>query len=151
MILRIISFFEEQFSELEKGAEPSAHQVQLASAALMFEVVRADSEVKDNELNTLKQLLQEQFELPAVELNELIELAEQQSNEATSLYQFTRLINDHFDVEQKLQVITSMWKIAVADGNIDRFEEHIIRRVAELVYIPHKDFIRSKLEATGKG
>ena len=151
MISRIISFFEEQFSELEKGAEPSAHQVQLASAALMFEVVRADSEVKDNELNTLKQLLQEQFELPAVELNELIELAEQQSNEATSLYQFTRLINDHFDVEQKLQVITSMWKIAVADGNIDRFEEHIIRRVAELVYIPHKDFIRSKLEATGKG
>ncbi len=150
MILRIISFFEEQFSELEKGAEPSAHQVQLASAALMFEVVRADGATKDDEINTLKQLLQEQFELPAAELDELIELAEQQSNEATSLYQFTRLINDHFDAGQKLQVIASMWKIAVADGNIDRFEEHIIRRVAELVYIPHKDFIRSKLEATGK-
>lgn len=151
MISRIISFFEEQFSELEKGAEPSAHQVQLASAALMFEVVRADGATKDDELNTLKQLLQEQFELPTAELDELIELAEQQSNEATSLYQFTRLINDHFDARQKLQVIASMWEIAVADGNIDRFEEHIIRRVAELVYIPHKDFIRSKLEATGKG
>lgn len=147
MISRIISFFEETFAELDNGGEADDHQLQLTSAALMFEVIRADHAVADSELETLKKLLLEQFELSAAELAELIELAEQQSNEATSLYQFTRLVNDHFNPDQKLQVIASMWKIAVADGNIDRYEDNIIRRVAELIYIPHKDFIKSKLEA----
>lgn len=147
MISRIIIFFEEKFAELDQGVEPDQHQLQLVSAALMFEVIRADGEINDSELITLQLLLQEKFELTENELKELIMLAEQQSNDATSLYQFTRLINDHFNPEQKLQVIAAMWEIAIADGNIDRFEEHIIRRVAELMYIPHKDFIKSKLKA----
>ena len=149
MISRIVSFFEEQFSTLDQGSEPDPHQLQLVSAALMFEVVRADGVTNDSELKTLQQQLLEQFDLDKVELEQLITLAEQQSNEATSLYEFTRLINDHFNTGQKLQVVAAMWKIAVADGNIDRFEENIIRRIAELIYIPHKDFIKSKLEATG--
>ena len=74
-------------------------------------------------------------------------LANQRADEATSLYEFTRVINDHYTPAQKLALIDLMWKVAYADSNLDKYEEHLIRRVAELTYVPHQDYIRSKLAA----
>jgi uncharacterized tellurite resistance protein B-like protein len=87
------------------------------------------------------------LQLDRREVKELVALAESRVNEATSLYEFTRVINDHYNAEQKLQLIDSMWVVAYADGNLDKYEEHLIRQVAELTYVPHQDYIRSKLEA----
>ena len=66
-------------------------------------------------------------------------------DEGTSLYEFTRVINDHCCAEQKLQLIKAMWAVAYADGNVDKYEEHLIRQVAELTYVPHSDYIHCKL------
>ena len=149
MINRIKLFFDEKLSGIgqDNTVIQDEHQLHLASAALLFEVIRADLETSDSELDALKRILKEQYAIADHELEELAELAEQQSNASTSLYEFTRLINDHYAAAQKHSIISSMWKIAVADGNIDKYEENIIRRVAELLYIPHREFIKAKLDA----
>ena len=80
-------------------------------------------------------------------MDELISLSKAEVEDATSLYQFTKQINDHYDLEGKLQLLTSMWKVAYADGELDKHEENIIRRVAGLLHIRHSEYIRCKLDA----
>ena len=70
--------------------------------------------------------------------------AKENQNSSTSLYEFTRKINDEYKFEDKKNLILSMWKIAFADGNIDKYEEYVIRKVSDLIYISHPDFIESK-------
>jgi uncharacterized tellurite resistance protein B-like protein len=77
-------------------------------------------------------------------------LAEEEAREATSLYQFTSLMNEHFDHREKVLMILNMWEVAYADGRIDRYEEHLIRKVADLLYLSHKDFITSKQQARAR-
>ena len=62
-------------------------------------------------------------------------------------YEFTRVINDDFSFEEKYDLIKSMWEIAFADGNVDKYEEYVIRKVSDLIYISHPDFIESKQKA----
>ena len=80
-------------------------------------------------------------------MRELIAQAEAHLDEATSLYDFTRVINDHYLPAQKLELVASMWRVAYADGRLDKYEEYLIRQVAELCYVSHQDYIRTKLAA----
>ncbi|MDP4917912.1 MAG: TerB family tellurite resistance protein, partial [Haliea sp.] len=89
----------------------------------------------------------ESLALPRQAVHDLIATASARVEEATSLYEFTRVINDYYGPEEKLALIASMWKVAYADGDLDKYEEHLIRQVAELTYVPHQDYIRCKLEA----
>lgn len=147
MLKAITSFFENNFSEEDDKHHHSAHKLQLASAALMIELSKSDQEIDKTETAKLVQILKERFELEQDDLDELITLAEEDVREATSLYQFTSLLNEHFDYAEKVQLIMNMWEVAFADGKIDRYEEHLIRKVAELLYLDHKDFILSKQRA----
>ena len=79
------------------------------------------------------------------ELGELVKLAESEANQATSLYEFTRLINDEYDYEEKVGLIENMWKIAFSDEQLDKYEEHLIRKISDLIYVSHSDFIKTKL------
>jgi uncharacterized tellurite resistance protein B-like protein len=80
----------------------------------------------------------------------LLDRAGSAREDATSLFEFTRLVNDHYGPDEKRDLVGAMWKVAYADGDLDKYEEHIIRRVAELIYLPHADFIRSKHEAAAR-
>ena len=151
MLSTITGFFESHFSpeSTEEGTTEThtTHQLQLASAALMIELCKADQSIDESETNALVAILKQRFELSEEDLNELMQLAEQESREATSLYQFTSLMNTHFEYEEKVQMIFNMWEVAYSDGRIDRYEDHLIRQVADLLYLSHKDFIRSKHKA----
>jgi uncharacterized tellurite resistance protein B-like protein len=130
-----------------ESEEQQQHRQQLAAAALLIETARADFTEDGDEQAALQQLLCTSLDLSPAEVSKLINQATESVDEATSLYQFTRVINDHFDAAQKLQLIADMWAVAYADGNLDKYEEHLIRQVAELTYVPHQDYIRSKLAA----
>jgi uncharacterized tellurite resistance protein B-like protein len=127
--------------------EEHIHRVHLASAALLIETARADFTQDAEEEATLERLLCDSLSLSREEVHALIEQASTRVDAATSLYEFTRVINDHYGPSEKLELITSMWQVAYADGNLDKYEEHLIRQVAELTYVPHPDYIRSKLAA----
>ena len=146
MLTLIKQFFS---AELEISQGGSESTLQLAAAALLIELAHADAERDEQEQQTLKAALKTSFSLTEEQLSALIELAEQEAQEATSLYQFTRLINDHYSPEQKVQLIEMMWKVALADGEVCKYEDHLIRKIAELLYVSHSDFIRTKLKIVG--
>ena len=96
----------------------------------------------------MEALLSKSLALPAQDVHQLMVAATAQVDESTSLYEFTRVINDYYSAEQKLELVASMWAVAYADGDLDKYEEHLIRQVAELTYVPHQEYIRLKLEAS---
>ena len=130
----------------ETGAERE-HRQRLAAAALLIETARADFSEDGVEEAVLTTLLCETLGLDAAQVSELLVQASAQLDEAASLYDFTRVINDHYSAAQKLELITNMWRVAYADGRLDKYEEYLIRQVAELTYVPHAEYIRAKLEA----
>jgi len=138
--------------EPPRAGEPEAteHQLRLAAAALLIETARADARQDGVEEAALTATLQRGLGLSGTELSSLLEEANAQADAATSLYQFTRLINDHFSPGRKRELIIDMWKVAYADGDLDKYEEHLIRRVAELIYVSHEDYIRAKLTVAGR-
>ena len=125
----------------------SAHQKQLAVAALLIEVAMADHQFSGQELESLSHSLKLKYSLTPDEISELITLAKSESNHATSLHQFTQIINQHCDNPEKFNLIRAMWEIAFADGNLDKYEDYLIRKVADLIYLPHSEFIRAKSHA----
>lgn len=119
----------------------------LAASALMIEVATADQDFDNDELNTLLKVLSREFSLTPEQLDTLVLNAKSQSSQATSLYQFTRQVNDDCTHEEKYRLMLGLWQVAYADGSIDKYEEHIIRRIADLIHLPHTQFIRAKHEA----
>ncbi len=146
MITRIRLFFNSYLSLEEQGETRVADEIiQLAAAALLIEVSNSDFNLDETELDTITAVLRDTYQLDPVALDSLVKLANEEVDNASSLYQFTRLINDHYSYAQKIQLLDSMWQVAFADGRLDRYEEHVIRKVAELVYLSHSDYIRLKL------
>ena len=148
MINSIKSFFESKLAKT-KEAEQEAELVQkvdLACAALLIEVMNSDHELDERESAEFIAVLKNTLNVDEEDINEIIKLAEDEARTATSLYEFTRLINDGFDYPQKLTLIENMWRIAFSDEKLDRYEDHLIRKVSELIYVSHSDFIKAKLQ-----
>ena len=144
MIDKIKSFFSKNV--LEPEAETTSPD-QLATAALLIEVMVIDGDLDDQEMQAIAGTLSNMLDLSEEQIDQLIELSKEEVAEATSLYQFTKEINEHFDIEKKLSLMTAMWRVAFADGHLDKYEENIIRRVADLLHIRHSEYIRCKANA----
>lgn len=150
MLSKLSRFFERHLS-MTDGDSPAqatnfSHK-QLAFAALLVEVARADHHFSDDELAHLPCLLKKGFQLTDEQIGELLELARTQSAEATSLQQFTRWIHRECSAGEKLNLLVAMWEVAYIDGELDKYEEYVIRKVADLIYVPHSDFLRAKQKA----
>ena len=147
MIGALKALFESSDAESESDLR---RRLQLASAALLIETARADFTQDRAEQEAMETLLCSTLKLSEEEVKQLIQQASARVDESISLYEFTRLINDHFTADQKLQLIHNMWVVAWADNSVDKYEEHLIRQVAELTYVPHEHYIRSKHKARDK-
>lgn len=147
MLKTIKRFFSEHIATPALDPKGSEHRLQLATAALLLEVARVDFKEQDEEFEAVRQAIGRAFALPSEETRALVRLAQEEAARSTSYYEFTSLIKDHFNPEQKAQVIELMWRVAYADGHMDMYEEHLIRKIAELLYVPHVDFIAAKHRA----
>ncbi len=123
------------------------HAARLAMAALMLEVAEADYQQQPEEKEMLVELARKSFDLNQTDADELVELASKEYENATDYFEFTRLINENYSEKQKIELIENLWRIAYADNVLDKYEEHIIRRIADLIYVSHKDFIAAKHRA----
>ncbi len=147
MIDSIKSFFV-QFIEPDIASGSNGSQtLQVATAALLLEMMRMDNELKDEERQAIFQTLQTQFKLDPAQIKTLMALAEQESREANDYYQFTSLINKHCDLAQKVQIIENLWHVAMIDGHLDAHELHLMRKLADLLYIGHADYVAAKQRA----
>lgn len=122
----------------------------LAAATLLFEVAKADHQLDPVEIERLRQVLRENWKLDGEDLNDLLEVAERESDNSASLYRQLDLLNGQLSHEQKYQLMKGLWQVACADGQIHHYEEHLVRRLADLLYVPHREFIRAKHEALGE-
>lgn len=148
MIESIKSFFEKNLTKKEEEEAPSSakSRVDLTCAALLVEVMNSDHELDEREHQEFMAVLQQSYNIAESDLEELTQLAKDETVEATSLYEFTKLINDSYDYEQKVELIENMWRIAFSDKRLDKYEDHLIRKVSELIYVSHSDFIKTKLK-----
>lgn len=118
-----------------------------ATAALLVEVMAADHELDDTESKTIKTILAKQFSLNSEQAEALLSQSTESHQEANDLYQFSKVITDHLSHDQRYDMLVNLWKVAYADRQIDRYEEHMIRKIADLLYMPHSQFMRAKHEA----
>lgn len=142
MITSIQEWFKKQ---LDPENLDNQHSIELATAVLLYEVMRADNKFEQLEEECYRQQLEQHFSLSETELTALCQLSQSQAEDAADYQQFTRVINDVYDLQEKRAVMDSLWSVAYADHQLSPDEDYTIRKIADLLYIPHSEFIQSKL------
>jgi uncharacterized tellurite resistance protein B-like protein len=151
MISAIKNFFEKNIKSPSGGSDAvQAHALQVATAALLIEMMRADTQISEEEKITITNTIRSKFGLTEEETGSLLQLAEKEIWEASGYFQFTSLINRGLSYSEKVQVIEHLWEIAFIDGILDKHEEHMVRKIAGLIHVSHKDFIEAKLKVKRK-
>ncbi|MFA3790539.1 TerB family tellurite resistance protein [Aliiglaciecola sp. SL4] len=134
---------------LQQPGQVSEQQtIELATAVLLFEIMRADGKFAESEQRTYQQILRTHFNLSDSELESLMKLSSDRAKQAVDYHQFTRIINQHCNMQEKRQILESLWRVAYADKHLDVHEINLIRRISDLLHIPHSEFIQSKLKVT---
>ena len=144
MIKKLQNFFDQKIQSISGGraAVLPERALQLATACLLIEVSRADFHIDAKEKKAIAGAIQAFFSLSAEETREIIEMAESEVDDVTCLFEFTRLVNENFDRPQKLKIVEMMWRVCYADLDKDKYEEHLVRKISDLLYVPHSDFVR---------
>lgn len=123
------------------------HTLQLATAVLLIEVMQADADSTDLEQAAVLEILKERFDLSDAEVAQLSELGHQTATAANDFHQFTSLINRELELSEKVRIIEYMWQVAYADNQISAHENHLMRKMADLLHISHGDYIAAKMRA----
>lgn len=123
------------------------HSIELATAVLLVEVMRAEPEITAAERESVLGALRRRFTLAEDELARIVELAEQASRSASDFHQFTSVVNQQFGQDEKIRIVEQMWQVAYADGHLGAHENHVIARVAGLLHVTHGEYIAAKLRA----
>jgi uncharacterized tellurite resistance protein B-like protein len=148
MLQNIKQFFERHI--LSTGADPGVVEqraVQIATAALLVEVMHAKGELQEAEQRAVRTALRQQFQLSEEETESLLRLAQAAADAATDDYRFTALINEHFSAGQKEQVVECLWRVAAADHQIDSLERTLVYKIADLLYVPRFAQIKARERA----
>lgn len=146
MIQSIKFFFEAVLSSSANGDSQTAeHALQLATAVMLVEVMRADASFEASEREAVLTALRERFALSEDEASRLTELAVTTARDATDLFAFTSRLNEHFDMPQKLRMVEHMWRVAYADGHLSDHERHVLWRIADLLHVPQGAYVNARL------
>lgn len=146
MFNRITDFFNDLLNTENEKTDNST-SVEMACAVLLCEVMRADSVFTKTEQDKLTTILTQQFNLTAQEVNTTLTQALQLSENANDFYQFTSKLNQHYPLHDRIKIVTLLWQVAYADGELANIEEHIIRKIADLLHLRHSEYIATKIAA----
>ncbi|CCK75991.1 conserved hypothetical protein [Oleispira antarctica RB-8] len=138
MISKLLAFFQQE------EVKTTGHKPELAAAALLVEIMNADHQLSDDETESIKNILFDTLFITADVADELLTTAKKEVHEATDLFQFTGVINTSYSYEEKVSLVESLWKVAYSDKQLDKYEEHMVRRIADLLYVSHSDFMQTK-------
>lgn len=143
---RIKRFFgKEAGNSSRSGGQGTMHDPRVAACALFLEMSAIDGEFGDRENELILAALRRQYGLPEEDAAELVEVAAQERKGSVDLWQFTNLINENYTMEEKLRVIETVWKIAYADGFLNKHEDYLVHKLAELLRLTHQQLIEAKL------
>ncbi len=148
MFKSISNLVYEKFRKDSDAVIDEQQVMHLASAALLLEVSRADFDIQDEELESIANSLIARFDFSKQEADSLIELARTEQDSHVSIHPFVKIINDRCSADEKKLLLENLWRVAYADGKLDKYEEYQLRKIADLLYIPHSIFIQTKLKVT---
>jgi len=151
MLKQIQDFFRQHLISTVGNDADREQALRLAVAALLIEVTHLDHEVTPEEKAAVDLAVRRHMGLSGETVAELLQYAERERADSTDYYQFTLLINREYDAARKVELIELMWRIAYADDALHRYEEHLIRKIAELLYVPHRAFVAAKYRARQHG
>ena len=146
MINTIHSFFKKRALVTKDDQGDDGRALQLATAALLMEVASADYEISESEREMIRSIVTGKYSVTLEEAAAIAARAEQDTDHVTSLYPFTRLIVAECSMEDRVEIVSMLWRVTAADGSIDAHEEHLVRKIADLLYVPHNQFIRTRLQ-----
>ena len=147
MLNKISAFFQNLHSnEVLNNDEMTT---EMACTVLLCEVMRADGRFDQSEQDKLQQIISVQFCLSSEQAKQLITQALEVCEEATDFHQFTSTINNHFTIKEKTHMVSLLWQLALADGELASIEEHIIRKVSDLLHLRHAEYISAKNSVIG--
>ena len=148
MLTTLKDLFDSVFATTACGpGHAEEHTLQLATAVLLVEVMRADVEINPAERAEVLAALRDKFNLSDDEAARLVELAHQTAQGSSDFFQFTSKINESFDMEDKIRMVEHLWRVAYADGVLTAHENHLMRRVSDLLHVPHGAYISAKMRA----
>lgn len=142
MIKHILAFFES--TQEDAG---SSLTVEDAAAVLLIEIMMADHDMDQRERQSIATILARRLDVPESEVNLCIEAAIERRQSSYDLYQFTKVINDNWQEPERYELIVDLWRVAFADGELDKYEDQRIRRLNEALHLHHSHFIKAKAEA----
>jgi uncharacterized tellurite resistance protein B-like protein len=136
--------FDEIKTWLEGGDDRSkppgnTDEVQLAAAALLVEAAHIDDDLDPRERAVIDRILERRFKLSAAAARRLVAEAERVSERSTQLFRFTRVVNDRFSLEQRIELMEMLWEVVYADGAVDALEDTLLRRLGGLIYVPDRE------------
>jgi uncharacterized tellurite resistance protein B-like protein len=150
MIKRLLVQISESFSvEATTDADVAAREatLRLATAILMVDVARADHVFEESEFNRLLQLLESHFDLTPEEAAELVNVAGEKADDLVSVYEFTQILHEHLDHDEKAKIVSLLWQIAYADGRLDKYEDSLVLKISDLLYVSRGRTMRLKHDA----
>ncbi|PHP68494.1 hypothetical protein CSC94_00345 [Zhengella mangrovi] len=147
MLERLFSLFTESSRADGTGA---GDDPKIAAAALLFHVMDADGERREEERAQLTRSLAETYGLSDEELDRVLKAGEAADREAVDLYAFTSVIKRELDEQGRLDFIRIMWDVVFADGYMHELEDNTVWRVAELIGISNRDRILLRQDVAGQ-
>lgn len=155
MLNRILKIFEPPQGEPTVLSEQEKEKRKaVAACALLVEIAQSDGSISDVEMQRIVEILESHYGLTGEDAQEIIDTAKKELDESVQMWAFTRLINDNYSIEEKIEVIEMIWHVVYADGKLDRHEDHLVHRLARLLNLTHKQLIEAKirvLESRMKG
>ena len=142
MLRKLTALFDNAFARDNDDPQVRAHGLRVATALLLIEVARADYADDVAEDATMLESLKQFFALDNAEAALLLDEARSAADKAVELQQFTRRLHEQLTVGEKQRIVEMLWQVALADRRLDKHEDHLVRRIAELLYVSHSDVIR---------
>ena len=122
-------------------------RTRIAAGVILLEAAHADHECTDDELDHVIETLGSDFNLSRKHVEDLLEMAHRERTQAVDLFEFTNHINNEFSREEKKAVLESVWRIIHIDGQLEKHEDHFVRKLTHLLRLSHKEMIDAKLKA----
>lgn len=148
MLRSLAEFFSGLGGAQGSETDDSEHELQVATALLLIEIARADHSFDAIEKDSIIALLREHFSLTETEVGALVEIAEGEADDAAHLQGFTRRLHQELDYDSKLKIVEMLWQVALADNELSKFEDSLVRKLGDLLYVSHADQIRLRNAVT---
>ncbi|NIM16154.1 MAG: hypothetical protein GTO45_29475 [Candidatus Aminicenantes bacterium] len=128
-----------------------AQKIQIATCVLLLEMAHVDDEFSISEETTIREILRKELSIHEEDVDEIMGLAMQDSQQAVGLYEYTRFINRVLSLDERRTLIEYVWKVIYADGVLDQYEDYLVHKLANLLHVEHDDMIAAKIKMRPEG